>query len=391
VQLLLALGGLLGPGCNASYDPDGFTDEDWAVIRELANPVPLGAPGNDSDASARLGQQLFFDRHLTPPLPDGGTVSCDDCHAPRKYFSDGHPQANVSLGFSLTRRNSPALVDVALYPVFAWDGRGETLWAQCDIAYVSPATMQGTAQHLSDALAARYLAPYLEAFPQAGVPAGGLEVRQNVAFAWEAYLRRLKGGPSRFDRFAKGEADAGFTAADRRGLKLFLTRAGCIECHRGGNFSDGKFYSVGVGQTGPGVVAEDLGRYDGLKFLLRDYQVSWNPWWGGNQPDLSVFEAERGLFRTKSLRNVEVTAPYFHAGQAATLDEVVRFYNRGGDRAGPGPTSFMVPLGLGDDEVNDLVSFLRSLTGILPDPDAGLLCDSSVLPPGVPPGPGRCR
>jgi cytochrome c peroxidase len=379
----LALAGLLAPACNATYDPDGFTEEDWVQIRALASAPPLPAsPENrfaDSPAAADLGHRLFFDRGLSPPLPDGGTVACGDCHAPERYFSDGHAGANVSMGFGFTKRNSPSLVDVALYPVFAWDGRGRNLWLQCDIAYVAPATMRGTAALLRSAILDRYLLDYLRLFggsPESlGTPAAERELRTNVAFLWEAYLRQLRGGPGRFERFARGEPDAGFTDANRRGLRAFLVRGGCITCHRGPNFSDGQFYSVGIGQTGPNVQPVDRGEWEGLKFL-QTYDLAPS----GQSGDPPA--ATSGRFRTRSLRNVELTAPYFHAGQLATLDEVVRFYNRGGDHAGASPENgapFMVPLGLTDDEVDDLVSFLRTLTSDLPE--ARLRCDTS-LPPG---------
>jgi cytochrome c peroxidase len=192
---------------------------------------------------------------------------------------------------------------------------------------------------------------------------------RRAAWAWGAYLRRLQGGTSPFDDYARGN-EAALTQAQKRGLKLFIGKAGCVECHNGPNFSDsasGRFHNLGLRQS------VDPGRYKALTDLRQNpfaYQV--------NPPPVAT-EADLGAFRTRSLRNVAQTGPYFHGGQYETLRDVIWFYNRGGDKDGVGtPSRFLVPLGLTEDDAADLEAFLRSLTGALPL--SSLLCDNSRLP-----------
>jgi cytochrome c peroxidase len=395
--------------CGEDPIPDGFSEAEWRVIASLSRPTTLPPdftnPFAENAEAAVLGQQLFFDRGLAnwgdggvsaparPVVsPDGGLaeVACSDCHDPHAYFSDPRPQRTTSQGVRWTGRNSPGLVDTALYSNWSLDGRGETLSNQAIIAYAAPATMAGTELSLARALLARYADRYQRVFvlpvpPQMADPFAGYEnpnemqriqlqaVMRNAAWAWGAYLRRLQSGTSPFDAYARGEVGA-LTPAQKRGLKLFLGKAGCIECHNGPNFSDsasGRFHNLGLRQTGPSM--EDSGRYKALTELRQSpfaYQI--------NPPPVAT-EADVGAFRTRSLRNVAQTAPYFHAGQYETLRDVIWFYNRGGDRSGVGtPSRFMVPLGLTEDDAADLEAFLHSLTGALPL--TGLLCDNSRLP-----------
>jgi cytochrome c peroxidase len=366
-------------GCWSTPDPDGLTEAEWEVLRGMVLP---SAPATRRDAGAdpavlaQLGQMLFFDRGLAGGAGPG--VACVDCHDPRRYFSDSRVQRNVSYGLRWTARNSPPLLDLDLDSLYAWDGRGHTLEEQCRIAYLAGATMAGDAAHLAARIKAvpSYLSLYQLAFPDGGALDVDTwpqqrELLDNVASAWAVYLLRLRGGPSPFDRFVQDRfvqrEAAALTSAQRRGLKLFLTTAGCNQCHRGPNFSDGEFHSVGIAQAGPNV-GPDRGKADGFEFRLGP---PYNPA-GTKGPDAPGELV--GVFRTPTLRNVASTGPYFHAGQLETLDEVVRFYNRGGDRAvarlpdgGVGqPDGFLVPLGLTDDEVDDLVAFLRGLTSPLP-------------------------
>ncbi len=359
-------------------DPDGFTEADHALFSTLVLGTPRRDPSNPwlgARGVVEFGQQLFFDRGLS----SRGTVACTDCHSPKHWFSDARDPNNVSVGVGTTERNSPSLVNVAFYGTFGWDGRADTLWGQCSHAYSSPRTMGGSPRLLLTALSARYEARYFEVFREALPPVPASDemtpavatVYQRVLQAWAAYLTALTSTDAPFDRFARGERDA-LSVAQRRGLKLFIGKAGCIECHRGPNFSDDQFHSVGIGQTGAGVPPEDLGRYTGLQELAR---LPWRP--DGGLPPPARTERDLGTFRTKGLRQISQTGPYFHAGQAETLKDVVWFYTRGGDRAGAGtPSPLMANLGLDESEQADLVSFLESLTGG-PVPSSRR-CDPSV-------------
>lgn len=143
---------------------------------------------------------------------------------------------------------------------------------------------------------------------------------------------------SPFDRFIAGDK-AALSDSARRGLELFQGKARCVLCHNGPNFTDNKFHNIGVPQTGP--LKEDPGRYTVTKR-----------------------EADRGAFKTPSLRSVALTAPYMHTGSLKTLEEVMEFYNRGGD-AVPGKDIFMSALNLTEQDMKDLVEFMKSLTGDL--------------------------
>jgi cytochrome c peroxidase len=200
----------------------------------------------------------------------------------------------------------------------------------------------------------KYLSQYQAAFP------GGGNIEVNVGKAFAAYERALVTTDAPIDRYALGDRDA-LSPAQKHGLKVFLGRAGCIGCHRGPMLTDNLFHSVGIGQTGPNVLAVDHGLFGGLQ----DRQAC------DLAPDKRAQPAAwmDGLFRTKSLREIARTGPYFHAGQLRTLADVVEYYNRGGDHDGAhAPDAVIVPLGLTDAEKQDLVAFLSALSGH--DPDA---------------------
>jgi cytochrome c peroxidase len=197
-----------------------------------------------------------------------------------------------------------------------------------------------------------------------------------------AYLMALNSTRAPFDLYAQGDR-AALTPAQKRGLKLFIGKAGCIECHSGPAFngvatarSERDFYrSVGIAQRGPNVDAVDTGRASSIGLLLKDPFNSGGQFNDARDPDgrprlnrvagLSTLPGDEGRFRIKGLRQVAKTAPYMHAGQLDTLADVVRFYNLGGDSGGFSGTRdrLMVPLGLTPDEELDLVAFMESLTG----------------------------
>lgn len=363
----------------------GLTEQDERLLSTM---VLSGAPVDPTnefladDAVAVLGQQLFFDKGLSNVVTDGGFelatngVSCADCHQPTAAFSDDRGARNVSRGVDggWTARNSPGLLNVGFYEWFGWDGRADTLWGQSAVAYQAGPTMGGTALRLARAVQARYADRYPAVFRQAlpdftaarfdepmnAAAAEELDrVYRNLLKALAAYQSRLVSADAPFDRYARGD-DHALSEAQRRGLSLFFGKAGCIECHRGPMFSDNRFHSVGIGQVGANVPAEDKGRVSGLERLtaLPQRRTAQVP---------APTAADLGQFRTKSLRTVSETAPYMHAGQLASLRDVVWFYDRGGDHAGLGQASiFMVPLGLSDGEQRDLVAFLESLTGAPP-------------------------
>jgi len=417
---LVAAAGLVGCG----GPPDGFTDTEWETIQGMSPLPPVPAdPTNkyaDNEAAARLGQKLFFDTRYSGPLnvaDDGsngglgevgetGKVACASCHLPDGHYADTRSKpGNVSVGASFSTRNAPSLLNVAYYDWFTWAGRLDSLWTQGSVSPESP-DMAGdrcaVAHLLWDHYRAEYDAIFDEPLPAAldpqspdaarfpalckpkvpGQPAGAweqmeetdrktiLRIMSNVGKAYAAYERKLVSGESPFDRYVAGDKDA-VGASAKRGLKLFVGKAFCVQCHSGPIFSDQGFHNLGVPQIGPNVPEVDEGRFVDLpKALANPFSAA------GEYSDareigaqkvagLEATEADRGAFRTKNLRGVADTAPYFHNGAMATLRDVVEFYSKGGGESGFQGTkdAKLKPLNLTAQEKEDLVAFLESLSG----------------------------
>jgi cytochrome c peroxidase len=223
-------------------------------------------------------------------------------------------------------------------PTFFWDGRATSLEEQVLGPLGSPDELNMPVDVLASKL--RAVPAYVLAFEQA-YPGSGLTAR-NVQGALAAFVRSLVSGGSPFDRALAGEEGALGPEA-RRGMDLFYGRAACSTCHSGPHLSDGKFHNTGV----PG---DDRGRaaFDRVgEFQMRPYPF---------------FQTQKA-FKTPGLRNVALTAPYMHDGSEPSLEEVVRFYNRGGkERESYGLAPDIRPLDLGDQQIADLVAFLESLT-----------------------------
>jgi cytochrome c peroxidase len=293
-------------------------------------PSPDSAANPSTPAKIELGRRLFFDVQLSLDR----STSCSTCHDPEKGFADGRPIA-VGLGGRLLDRHTPTVLNAAYNEPQFWDGRAMGLEQQAVVPITAPAEMNMTDEaELIARLEAepRYRALFREAF-------GGGPTLQRVGHALAAYERTLVTGNSRFDLYANGDKTA-LTDAEKRGLLLFVGKAACTQCHLGPNFTDNKFYALGLPERGKG----DAGRFEVTK---------------SNE--------DRGAFKTPTLRNVAITPPYMHDGSLGSLQEVVDFYDRGGDAM---PRSeLMRKLDLTGDEKHDLIAFLESLTGT-PGPTA---------------------
>jgi cytochrome c peroxidase len=285
------------------------------------------------------------------------------------------------------------LLDAALHRWHGWDGGADSLWAQAARAILDPREMGAGARHVADVVRGDPVLACLHArvfgpLPPAG--AGDERVLVSAAKAMAAFVETLRSGRAPFDEFrdalARGDAGAAarYPAAARRGLKIFVGPGRCGLCHVGPHFTNGEFHDVGVPYAlGPGRV--DAGRHAGLKRLRADPLNLLGPHSDDASGQAAVktrhvepHHANFGQFRTPSLRNATLTAPYMHDGRLATLRDVVRHYSRLDlERIHTHGEQLLRPLRLSEAEIDDLVAFLESLT----DPQA-----AGPLPP-LAPGP----
>ncbi len=389
-------------------------------LRQLQRLSPLGAPPLDEtnrfsgDArAAKLGQRLFFE----PGLSVNGEVSCATCHDPAKSFSDGLRVPNT-LGQG-TRR-TPPLWNLAYGRWYFHDGRSDSLWSQALQPIENPIEMGGdrlAVLHTIDAderLRVEFEAlcgdlPELEddqRFPAHARPVPGDPAHPH-AVAWAsmsaadqhavnrafadvgkliaAYERLLVSTDAPFDSFVRGlvegdaELRAALTPAAQRGARLFLGKGQCRLCHNGPNFSDGEFHGLGLAPAGGGL-PQDPGRYGGVEALLADPFNTRGAF--SDAPEgqrartiegLSRSAASWGEFKTPSLREVTRRGPYMHAGQFATLEEVLHFYStlEGSAPLHQHQEQVLRPRDFSAVELGELAAFLESLEGAALDP--GLL------------------
>lgn len=411
-----------------------LTDAEWTVVRTLS-PLPAAPPPDptnamaDSAGAATLGQRLFFERGFSGALAVGddgtngglgpmgavGRIACASCHRGVAMDDDRSLPADVSLGADYLTRNTPPLVNCSYYKWTNWAGRFSAQWELPVAVVENPKNMNGNRLAVAHLIFNKYRADYealfgamepalgtdATRFPPSGKPkatgaadgpweamtAGDQQI-VNVILArfgklLEAYLRKLTGGPSAFDRYVAGTANA-LSDAQVRGLKLFVGSARCITCHSGPMLTDNLFHNLGLPQSGPHVPASDTGRFADITSLLGSAFNSA----GAYSDDVTTGRLDglvspppngtTGQFRTSSLRNAAVTAPYMHAGQLATLADVVNMYNGVESQVPVSGTldPLLVNLQLTSTQKSDLVAFLGSLTATAVPP--ALLSDTSA-------------
>ena len=417
LSLALAVGLALGGGCSADDEGRGdalavapLTVVQRARVLAMSPLPPLPpSPSNayaDDEAAARLGQRLFFDTGFS----SNGEVACATCHDPAKAFADDLPRAKGVLDVP---RHTPTVLLAARQPWQFWDGRADSLWAQA----LGP--IESSKEHNFDrvAVAHRIVALYAKEwvalfgplpalddpkrFPPHARPDADAEPgmpQSALATAWaamteadrasvnavfvrfgkaiEAYERRLQTTDIALDRYVAalraGDATGGGAlppAADR-GLRIFVGKGQCVFCHSGPRLSNGAFHNIGLDQPA-GAPAEDRGRYQGAQDLasspfncLGPFSDAAGPEQCAELPYLRLKEAiTLGAFKTPSLRSAARTAPYMHAGQYATLADVIDHYDLASEHLAPiGPReSFLTSLRLTAQQRADLRAFLDTL------------------------------
>ena len=309
--------------------------------------APLGLPAIESPVSnpltaekVALGKQLFFDKNLSADR----SLSCASCHDPERGWSNGQPVAAGVHG-TLGTRNVPTIFNVALHRVQFWDGRATSLERQALGPILNPVEM---AMPSAGAVLKRihenddYTRMFSAAFPD------GVTIN-NVARSLAAFERTILAGNAPFDRFEAGDEQA-LSGAAKRGWEIFQQKGKCIKCHKPPNFTDISYHNIGVGFSGK---PPDPGRYAVTKL-----------------------KSNFGSFKSPTLRQLTKTAPYMHDGSMATIEEVVDYYDKGGN-PNPQLSSEMKPLRLTKEEKRDLVQFLVEGLSSQEEPAAAGNHDSS--------------
>lgn len=333
--------------------------------------IAIPADNPMTRAKIELGRQLYFD----PRLSSDSTISCASCHMPTVGYAAA-TQFGVGVRGQQGGRNSPVAYNRILSNAQFWDGRADSLEDQAVGPIANPIEMANTHDACISTLSdiKGYVVQFEAIFDD------GLTI-DNVGKAIATFERAVVTGPTPYDaylplqQFEKVYADDlafldelreedpefvkkyeslkeavaknPMTESAARGMELFFGKAACATCHSGANFTDEQYHNLGVGME---VEKPDMGRYEVTKK-----------------------EADRGAFKTPTLRNVAVTGPYMHDGSQKTLLEVMEWYNKGGHK-NPWLSDKVKPLNLTEQEVADVVAFMeQGLTGSFPDVEAGRL------------------
>jgi len=318
----------------AATEAEGLAIDKMTLPSNFA-PMKIPEDNPQTDAKIALGQQLFFDKRLSVD----GSRACYSCHMNENGTGGADPTAIGAQEKKLTR-HSPMLWNVGYLSRFYWDGRADSLEAQMKGAWgggnmgVGKENLDAKAKEI--AKIPGYKKQFDEVFKGEAVNA------DTIAKAVSAYERTLVCNDTAYDKYAKGDKKA-LTDAQKKGLALFMGKAGCTACHTAPFFSsayllpEGTYFNVGMGIEGKAEADIDVGR-----------------------KAVTEKESDWAAFKVPSLRNITKTAPYFHNGSKKTLEEAVRFMASGGFK-NKNRTPLMTDKQLSDAEIKDLIEFLGAL------------------------------
>jgi cytochrome c peroxidase len=285
-------------------------------------PMPQPADNPATPAKVTLGKQLFAD----PRLSGSGKMACQSCHYRNLGWTDAQVLSRKDDG-SLNTRHTPSLYNVGYQTAWYWDGRATTLEGQILAAW--------RAQIGADPAKATAAINAVPGYRSQFIAVWGSEATPDtVVKSLAAFFRSLVSTDSPWDRYEAGDTRAVSMDAIE-GHALFAGKGRCTACHAPPYYGNSSFFNIGLEQ---GKGQPDVGRFNVTKI-----------------------EADRGAFKTPSLRSVELSAPYFHDGSAATLKDAVR-YMAGGGKPDANKTAVLMPTGLSDAEIDKIVAFLNSLT-----------------------------
>ena len=378
-----------------------WSEAEREMLRSLSlstlEPLPAD-PSNryaDDARAAALGESLFADTRLSA----NGKVSCASCHVPSQDFQDGKA---LSDGVGRTTRRAMPVAGTAWSPWQFWDGRAGSQWEQALGPLESAVEHGGSRSQYAHVVATHYREEYERVFgalpalggvPRAAGPVADPAARAaweqmpavrrgeisrvyaNIGKAIAAFERRIGFAPSRFDRYVDAElagrrhdSASAFSKDEEAGLRLFIGKANCANCHNGALLTDNHFHNTGVGAVAG--LPVDSGRAVGVRQALAG-EFSCTSAYSDAKPDdceeLRFVVAEGHelvrAYKTPSLRNVAGRAPYMHAGQIATLAGVVGHYNAA--PAAPFGHSELKPLSLTSSERRQLEAFLGTLSSTI--------------------------
>jgi cytochrome c peroxidase len=319
--------------CLVSVHPQLAHAEDVAALQSLKELYKRPASrAIENAALVELGRLLFWD----PRVSASGKTACVTCHLPQLGWAVTDPRSRNDSG-KLTSRKSPTLLGVGHFEPGTpngWDGRNETLEAQ---AKSSIASGSMSMRETNTPVKVEVIENRIKALPEypkrfAAALRGEPIDLDRIAKAIAAYERTFEPGPSPFDAWVNGDESA-ISESAKRGFALFNGNAACVACHSGWRLTDDKFHDIGT-------ATNDLGRGRDLKTEI-EMQYA---------------------FKTPTLRSVALRPPYMHDGSSRTLDDVIRHYERGGiDR--PSRSPLMMALSLSDQDRQDLIAFMQTLTG----------------------------
>lgn len=332
--LLLVAVGLSSCKSEATGEPPAQSTPAPVDSNAPSTPAPLGSlpffpdmktppPNPLSAAKIELGKLLFFDKRL------GSNLACADCHQPDRGFADGVARSTRASGVA-NERHTPTLYNVGYQKSWGWDGRSPTLEAHIDEEWAAQLAASPSEAAARLARDPGYGPAFTAAYGDEAV------TKPRITQALASYVRSIRSGDAPYDRFELGQRDAVDEAA-QRGWEIFRSKAGCAACHVPPLYTDHLFHNIGVGFGGEGAAEPGRGA------------VTKRP-------------ADRGRFKTPTLRSVTRTAPYFHDGSAATLEAAVDYVLSGGH---PNPTldSGITKIVLTPAQRDDLLAFIRSLDG----------------------------
>lgn len=404
-----------GPGDTAMMEAAieiTFETAEWDKVKTLS-PLPA-VPADttnkyaDNAAAATLGQMLFFEASYSGALAvgddgtngglgavgDKGKVACASCHMGETMDDNRSKPGKVSLGTDLGTRNALSIVNSVFYKWTNWGGRFDSQWHLAVTVAENAKIMNSTRLDVAHMLWNKYRTEYdaifddklptaldpaasdASRFPASGKPGQAAfdgmaaedkvivnRIFSNYGKAIAAYQRKLVSRNSPFDKFVAGDKSAIGDDA-KRGLKIFIGKGKCLDCHSGPNFADDKFHALVVEP------ATDMGRFADVPGLLSsiwkvdgDFSDDKTT---GKLTGLMAEASMKGQFRTKSLRGVAASGPFMHAGQFTTLEEVVDFYKKGGGEPGDSgivKSDLMKPIAFEGTEAADLIAFMKTLTG----------------------------